>query len=296
MRTALLMLLLAMASVSLYAEDIVYLKDGKEVRGRVVSEDAASVVVEKTFGTIKTRERIMRMDVRRIEKGPDIKAILARKLSVLDKDDPEEVRVLIGWCRANGELAIAKNLEADLEERLHEKWLQLNRDNLCPHCRGEGKVECPDCGGKGRVLVTCEHCDGKGEVLFECEMCVVNETTMHRIPEIGKPVVPRSYYSRKPDDPPIYARRIICPKCAGSGRVTVETRRHTVICPVCGGTKEIVCPKCKGKAGEMVPCRECKGEGKIKVKCRACDGKGLVRCPTCHGCGLENPLKEIEVE
>jgi len=44
------------------------------------------------------------------------------------------------------------------------------------------------------------------------------------------------------------------------------------MCPICKGTKVVVCPKCNGKGTVMallgpIKCSHCKGTGKIKCSC-----------------------------
>lgn len=45
--------------------------------------------------------------------------------------------------------------------------------NLCPDCKGEGKLPCPRCKGSGKVEsfggVACGQCNGTGKI--RCERC-----------------------------------------------------------------------------------------------------------------------------
>ncbi len=89
------------------------------------------------------------------------------------------------------------------------------------------------------------------------------------------------------------------PKCRGTGWIiekdttsTAKTRKPPIVkmCETCRGTGEVMCPDCYGKRG--VPCEKCKGQG-LGSLCGKCQGNGLmpdkngedVLCRTCKGIG-----------
>lgn len=67
----------------------------------------------------------------------------------------------------------------DFLKRLGNKILGNEADpvqdvkNLCPDCKGEGKLRCPRCNGTGKVEayggVPCGQCNGTGKI--RCERC-----------------------------------------------------------------------------------------------------------------------------
>ena len=67
-------------------------------------------------------------------------------------------------------------------------------------------------------------------------------------------------------------------------------------CATCKGAGKIVCPECKGRAGQVVPCAKCHGEGTIAQKCVTCNGMGSTPCTGCNGTGLQDPAKEVKIE
>ena len=66
-----------------------------------------------------------------------------------------------------------------------------------------------------------------------------------------------------------------------------------VVCNRCHGTRFIVCPECAGfgriDSGEYKPCQQCGGTGQYKKRM----GSGLTRCPFCHGTGHTTESKRI---
>jgi hypothetical protein len=39
----------------------------------------------------------------------------------------------------------------------------MSKTKICPVCKGEKTVECPECKGKGEIKTLCPHCSGTGE-------------------------------------------------------------------------------------------------------------------------------------
>ncbi|MHA1968662.1 MAG: hypothetical protein ACW964_12765 [Candidatus Hodarchaeales archaeon] len=68
-----------------------------------------------------------------------------------------------------------------------------------------------------------------------------------------------------------------CPKCAGSGKITIEKKSKCPVCHGMGSTKIIVGSKSKGD------CKKCSGTGKITQKSQK-------RCDQCKGIGTKQNL------
>ena len=77
-------------------------------------------------------------------------------------------------------------------------------------------------------------------------------------------------------------------------KVTIYATQKGNICPTCGGSGKIRCPKCYGKgwypipaAGGSAPCERCGGRwnGFTDYESDWKDGTGRIKCPTCGGSG-----------
>ncbi|HUW55666.1 MAG TPA: hypothetical protein VMZ92_03460 [Planctomycetota bacterium] len=106
---------------------------------------------------------------------------------------------------------------------------RLSEKNVCPTCKGKGKVKCETCEGKGKI--TCPLCGGIGRF--------------------------RGAWGR--------LRRVNCPRCDGTGKVDCPDcdGKGGVVCPTCNGnpitTQAGPCPVCNG--AKVVPCEACGGTG-----------------------------------
>lgn len=111
----------------------------------------------------------------------------------------------------------------------------------CPTCGGTGKIlkTCPLCNGAGMIKETikdkCSRCGGRGQILGECVMC--HGTGLSNTGNM-------------------------CHGCGGTGKVYK-------FCPSCNGTGEIEkvikkdCPRCYTQGQIVVECPTCKGFGEI---------------------------------
>lgn len=81
---------------------------------------------------------------------------------------------------------------------------------------------------------------------------------------------------------------IKCPKCVGTGKITVRQKEH-VDCRHCKGTGKDICHYCggTGKIGVGTEILQSESEAENFVKCNYCDGKGFPKfpppCCKCNG-------------
>lgn len=132
-----------------------------------------------------------------------------------------------------------------------------------PSCRGSGKVKCRNCeNGNGK----CPTCKGSGEIgIFFKDPC----PECHK----GKNCIRCNGYGVED-----------CPKCLGSGVITVVKDCRYKGCNGSGKIfKRVDCPKFTIKDG---PCndRNCQG-GIQKKQCGKCGGNGKEKCKECVGSG-----------
>ncbi len=189
--------------------------------------------------------------------------------------------------------------------------------------KGEHRVICPVCKGKGRLSGYREIPDmmrafAEGRTQFEAEHRAKSEELL------GRAFVPANEtLTPKQMAAVSTAFGVSCrscgwsgvercrecsnkgvvkcerPKCRGTGWIiekdatsTSKTKKPPTVkmCETCRGTGEVICPECDGKRG--VPCEKCKGQG-LGALCRKCQGNGLmtdkdgeeVLCRTCKGIG-----------
>ena len=112
---------------------------------------------------------------------------------------------------------------------------------------------------------------------------------------LGAPQVPPQ--GTPPDPPPptwpgVTPGQPVGPERPGSpppGRPGIPSGEGE--CPLCKGTREVVCPHCHGdwrNVKELVPCKRERGEGCDQsgaVACKECGGKGEKVCEKCGGAG-----------
>jgi hypothetical protein len=144
----------------------------------------------------------------------------------------------------------------------------------CSRCGGSGYLDCGHCGGWGRVEVQVpvtrtasrqvprqvfggwdENGDPWYRIEYETEFYEVTEweTDYQSCPACGGS-----------------GRAGTCPECGGDGQVTCERCGGTgwVYCGRCDGTGEIPCPECDGTG--VVRCPNCRGR---PILCPLCGGR-----------------------
>jgi len=253
--------------------DVVYLKSGSKMEGKVTDMGDYIILEAGSMRTTIKKEQIVR-----IEKKKSPTEEFEEKLRAVPKDDAEAFYKLGLWClskklsgnaTAMFEKAIAINPDHEGARRKlgytrkGNRWVKpcymcSGKGRIkCPVCRGTGfkRVLCPDCN-KGRVI--CEACKGKG--YFICDNCGGH-----------------GYF--------------ICKACGGTGSVYLGWPWGYGSCPVCDGKGKIDCPVCVGgriprkecKARGYQKCKTCNGKGFLRVKCDRCNGSKYLLCPLCRG-------------
>ena len=78
--------------------DIIHLKDGGQIEGKVISESETEVQLATKYGV----QSIPMEQVKSIEKTPTIREIYRRKLDELQSDEPDSHYQLGLWCKEQG--------------------------------------------------------------------------------------------------------------------------------------------------------------------------------------------------
>jgi hypothetical protein len=166
---AVVFLTFLMISECVTADDVVILKDGTKIEGKIVARTEKQIVI-KVGDELKTLER------------SEIKSIKEKEESGAEKKDEPEP-----GCGEDKEDAKAKE-EAKKKtkakdliavKQLYRKWMRNRKDLLCKKCGGDGQLTCKLCGGKGWYRsasvggglgrVKCHDCSWKGK--FDCKTC-----------------------------------------------------------------------------------------------------------------------------
>lgn len=281
----------AMALVALVAlwlrparADVVYLKDGGKLEGKITDQGDAIVVRMGSIKMTVEKDRILRIEEKKAPRDE-----YKEKLAALPADDADACYELGIWCldrklptQARDCFTRALAIDPDHEEarrRLGHVLREGRWVKPCVKCTGTGKTDCPGCKGSGFVRElcphclkgkkTCEACGGQGFLLcqscggagaFTCLACGgaggqwVNEWMW----------VNGAYILQ-----PIWRD---CARCNGQGRID---------CPDCSRGR-VDCKRCKkGK----YPCPSCDGRGEKRNPCQLCKGLKKVDCPVCNGKG-----------
>lgn len=102
--------LLALSLVADGTADVVHLKSGGQLSGKVIEESAAVVVIETRFGT----QRIERAKVERIERGATPAEEIEQKLAALAADDADGRFALVEEARRHKLKKLAEELLAEV--------------------------------------------------------------------------------------------------------------------------------------------------------------------------------------
>ncbi len=200
---------------------------------------------------------------------------------------------------------------------------QLKGKIKASELKGEHRITCPVCRGKGRLhgyreISEMMRAFAEGRIQFEAEhrakgdelvgRAFVNGTVELKPKQLAAVGTAFGVECRSCGWTGVAKCRecsnkgiVKCdaPKCRGTGWIiekdstsTAKTRKPPIVtmCEKCRGTGEVLCPDCYGKRG--IPCDRCKGQG-LGALCGKCQGNGLmtdrdgkeVLCRTCKGTG-----------
>ncbi|MGE4618678.1 MAG: hypothetical protein AAEJ04_02600 [Planctomycetota bacterium] len=250
-------LLFAMFVVGPIWADVLELKDGRRLEGKILSETASEVKIEVLIGRSRAKMTIARKDIERIVISalPDVE--FRKKLEALDPADMAAHLALIAWCEEKKLLDQIKVVRARLASVGIAAKKKAHPATWCRPCDTMGKVECTGCAGKGVLQEPCQRCAGGGGL--ECRTCVLKEDGL-----------------------------LDCRRCGGAGVYErfdpSKGRKVKTRCGDCSGKGKVECPTCKGK--RKAPCKDCKGKGGSPVPCEKCAGKKKMACQPCEGSGI----------
>ncbi|MEE2882496.1 MAG: hypothetical protein VYD70_02115 [Planctomycetota bacterium] len=253
--TVLLLVFLMLSGVSW--ADIVYLKDGRKLEGKILSETDKEIKIEIQFGRSRAGMTVARKDIARIERGALPDEEFRKRLEALDLADLAGHQALIEWCQQKKLLDQAKLVRSRLAEVALAAKKKANPEIWCRPCGALGEVDCTGCAGKGALEKPCQRCGGSGGL--SCRTCVLKEDGLLDCRRCGG----AGTYERFD---PTKGRKVKtrCGDCSGKGKVE---------CPTCNGKRKAPCKDCKGKGGAPVPCEEC--ASKKKMTCKKCEGSGI---------------------
>lgn len=262
----LLMLFLMSLSITAFA-DVITLKDGRRLEGKILESTEDRIRIEMVLGGASAEMWISRKDIASVEKGNTPQEEFAARLAALGKADLEAHRALIAWCREKG-LSKEANL---LSKRTGAVEIEARKvahpARWCRLCAADGISDCASCQGKGEMGEVCSSCTGSGGA--KCKTCIGKEGSL-----------------------------LSCRRCAGNGKYEKfdpqKGRKVKVSCSDCRGKGKIICPTCNGK--KQRACKTCSGKGQTFVPCGQCLGKKRLKCEGCSGSGLrEKPLTPEEL-
>jgi hypothetical protein len=291
------------------AADVVYLKSGSKVEGRIAKETPEAVIIETQSATL-TYPRDL---IEKIEREPSLLEMYREKLAAAKT--VEDYQELLSWCEANrfdtGDAkeklrhAVASRRRAENPDTYCQEcaaYGQIGCEKCrragstlqdrgsgkaalpCTQCRGEGTERCSRCGGT--LQAPCVRCKSTGLVLTKCNACDgTGRNWCRRCNGSGRIAFP-GYRTRH--DP----AQVDCPDCRGVRSTwpcsaCKATGQISVPCPSCLGKRTVQCTRCDRKG--VVACSGCGGKGTVEGACPKCQGEGLVPCVACQGTGISPP-------
>ena len=279
--------LLALAFASTLLADVLHLKNGSKVEGRIVKETPEGVTVE-TQTAVLTYPRGV---IERVERGLSPLDIYREKLAAAKT--VEDYQGLLSWCEANR--FDAAEVKERLRQAVAERRRAENPDTYCRECASYGQVGCEKCSragsslqdrGTGKAALPCTQCGGQGTK--SCATCAgTGKSPCRRCNSTGS--VPANCTVCNGTG------RDRCPRCGGLGTIACPSHeRHagpgSRPCSTCGkqgGPGQVDCPACSPYSSRPPeqPCSACQATGRISVPCRLCRGTGNL-CLGCEGTGV----------
>ena len=201
---------------------------------------------------------------------------------------------------------------------LLRKKYWLRPEQLCNECHASGKLTCPTCLGKGRLIkdcpaciggrITCtichglgrkkcSYCGGKGYIYVEQKQTSVSASFGSYYGDCGY----GRYHPAYGGGRTLYSKggymffqpaNYYGGACYGGTSLTVGNQEKTVkkVCPVCHGTGTVSCPKTE-------KCTQCDGIGYFIEVCPTCKGDKNITCGKCEGKGfLGEPQRDPDIQ
>jgi len=278
--------LLALALASVLAADVVYLKSGSKVEGRIAKETPEAVIIETQSATL-TYPRDL---IEKIEREPSLLEMYREKLAAAKT--VEDYQELLSWCEAN------RFDTGDAKEKLRHAVASRRRaenpDTYCQECAAYGQIGCEKCRragstlqdrGSGKAALPCTQCRGQGT-----ERCVrcggTGQAPCVRCNSSGSVSAKCNVCDGSGIDR--------CPRCGGAGTITCPSHERHIgtgsgSCPTCGkrgAPGQVDCPVCRWSRPPMQPCSTCKATGQVSVPCPSCLGTRTVQCRSCGAKGV----------
>lgn len=248
--------------------DVIWLRDGGKVVGKITAEEKTRVQIEIRRGKMSAKKWVLRKEIFQIEKGLTPDEEFEARLAKLDPMDLDGHRALLEFAKKNKIREGARRLEVLIPSVVARRFKIDHKRTWCRSCDASGKTTCQVCTGEGKVYDPCQRCEAKGAVA--CRVCRSRESADLRCRRCGG----EGEYQRF--DPKLGRKKLVkCDDCKGAG---VQT------CPTCKGKREVTCPLCEGKKG-------------TPKKCPTCKGSPLGVCKVCTGSRLQpKPLTDEELE
>ena len=246
--------------------DTILKKDGRELVGKIVTEEETRVEIEIQMGKMLAKIWVLRKEISSIERGNTPTEEFHKRLAALAPHDLVGHQALEAWAK-NERLTDAERLVHSLIKRVELAALKhANPRTWCRTCGADGEATCVPCDGKGEHIDACKRCQGEGAI--PCKVCK-GET----------------------------GGKVRCRRCAGEGEYEkfdpARGRKVLEKCRDCGAKGELDCPLCHGKG--HAECTECEGSKGEVSECEKCHGKPLHTCPTCEGKGIQpTPVTDEE--
>ena len=250
------------------AEDIVILKTGEEVRGKIVSKTKTELKISVLEGSIKTYKIFKKEEVKSIKKGG------AGEDETENIKNTNELKEIFEHLLELKKPTKAKKLRKRIIKLCIEENEKKYGNMVCEMCNGSTYTDCSVCSGKGRVKIPLNpNTQGAGNVLV-CPVCngagqkkkPFRKTIKKDLTRSGYPI---EHGHNNKGDGGAYTRDsagtyiiqeelyIPCSRCKGSGTVNragrpvaIKTRK----CTACIYGK-VECESCEGTGGQLAKIR-----------------------------------------
>jgi len=257
--------------------DVLHLKSGQTLEGKIIRETEDAIVIQKQAGTLTVPRDI----IERIERKKSSLEIYQEQLAAAKT--PNDLEALIRWCEAHD--FDTREAREKLRNAVAAGRRVEHPNTYCQRCQAYGDVACEKCRGTGTTTGVCDHCAGSRTVI--CDLCGGSgRSQCGRCNGLGSKTVSCTACRG--------TGRGRCSKCRGVGHIKCFNHVRYIgagsaRCPHCrqrGGPGQIICPRCYDRRGQVTfPCRKCSQTGKVEIPCPLCGGRTTVQCLRCSARG-----------